>query len=86
MILVFGGTTEGKKVAGILEKEEYHYFYSTKTKIDFLSGNYGTYRYGAFNNEALTNFVRVIALKLLFMQVIRLPKNCIKQFIMHPSN
>jgi precorrin-6x reductase len=65
MILVFGGTTEGKKVAGILEKGEYHYFYSTKTKIDFQSGNYGTYRYGAFNNEALTNFCKSNNVKII---------------------
>ena len=56
MILVFGGTTEGKKVAAILEKKGYHYFYSTKTKIDFQTGPYGLYRYGAFNEKSLLNF------------------------------
>ncbi len=35
MILVFGGTTEGKKVAKILDELEYPYYYSTKTKVDY---------------------------------------------------
>ncbi len=65
MLLVFGGTTEGKKVAAILEKEEYHYFYSTKTKIDFQSGNYGTYRYGAFNKETLIDFCKDNSIKII---------------------
>lgn len=56
MFLVFGGTTEGKKVAGILEKKEYPYFYSTKTEIDFQSGQFGLYRYGAFTKESLIIF------------------------------
>lgn len=35
MILVFGGTTEGKQVARILDELEYPYYYSTKTKVDY---------------------------------------------------
>ncbi|OEJ99430.1 hypothetical protein A8C32_08195 [Flavivirga aquatica] len=35
MILVFGGTTEGKQVASILDDLQLPYYYSTKTKIDF---------------------------------------------------
>lgn len=58
MILVFGGTTEGKIVAGILEKKECPYFYSTKTEIDFQSGNFGTYRFGAFDKNSLITFCK----------------------------
>jgi precorrin-6A/cobalt-precorrin-6A reductase len=57
-MIVFGGTTEGKKVAGILEKERLGYFYSTKTKIDFEHGLYGTYRSGAFTKQALIDFCK----------------------------
>ncbi|SFD48357.1 precorrin-6A/cobalt-precorrin-6A reductase [Chitinophaga sp. CF118] len=53
MILVFGGTTEGKKVAGILEKSGYQFCYSTKTEIDFQPGEY---RFGAFIKERLEEF------------------------------
>lgn len=35
MILVFGGTTEGKQVARILDTVHLSYYYSTKTKVDF---------------------------------------------------
>ncbi len=35
MILVFGGTTEGKQVAALLDDLKRPYFYSTKTKITF---------------------------------------------------
>ncbi|CAM1374660.1 precorrin-6A/cobalt-precorrin-6A reductase [Tenacibaculum xiamenense] len=35
MILVFGGTTEGKKVASILDELNISYYYSTKTKVPF---------------------------------------------------
>jgi precorrin-6A/cobalt-precorrin-6A reductase len=53
MILVFGGTTEGKIVADILERSGYPFYYSTKTKIEFQPENY---RHGAFTKESLTNF------------------------------
>ncbi|WP_222597087.1 precorrin-6A/cobalt-precorrin-6A reductase [Chitinophaga pinensis] len=56
MILVFGGTTEGKKVAGILEQHARHYYYSTKTAIDFKGGTYGQYRHGAMTTEDLQAF------------------------------
>jgi precorrin-6A/cobalt-precorrin-6A reductase len=58
MKLVFGGTTEGKKVASILEKEGLSYFYSTKTKIDFQPGKFGNYRYGAFTKQTLIGFCK----------------------------
>ena len=56
MILVFGGTTEGKKVAKFLEREALPYFYSTKTEIEFDQGPFGSYRFGAFSIAALIAF------------------------------
>jgi precorrin-6x reductase len=64
-MLVFGGTTEGKKVAGILEKERLSYFYSTKTQIDFQSCEYGTYRYGAFTKSSLIDFCNEQNIRLI---------------------
>lgn len=58
MILVFGGTTEGKKVAGILEKAACPYYYSTKTNIDFQPGAYGSYRHGALTAAQLQAFCK----------------------------
>ncbi|MFK7059167.1 precorrin-6A reductase, partial [Flavobacterium oreochromis] len=56
MILVFGGTTEGKKVAKWLEKRALPYFYSTKTEIEFDQGQFGHYRFGAFTTTDLISF------------------------------
>lgn len=56
MILVFGGTTEGKIVASVLEKECMHYLYSTKTKIEFNTGEFGEYRFGGLTGIGLTEF------------------------------
>jgi precorrin-6x reductase len=65
MILVFGGTTEGKKVAGILEKAACPYYYSTKTSIDFQAGAYGRYRHGALTTAQLQAFCRQHAIKAI---------------------
>jgi precorrin-6x reductase len=56
LILVFGGTTEGKRVAKFLEKEALPYFYSTKTEIEFEKGQFGSYRFGAFSPAELIAF------------------------------
>jgi len=65
MILVFGGTTEGKRVAATLEKEARPYIYSTKIEIDFQPGASGRYRYGAFDREALIGFCKAEGIRLI---------------------
>jgi len=65
MILVFGGTTEGKKVAGILEKAACPYYYSTKTNIDFQAGAYGRYRHGALTALELQAFCKEHAVRAI---------------------
>jgi len=57
MILVFGGTTEGKQAIEVLEALQLSYIYSTKTAINADLGNYGLYRFGAFSVEDLTQFI-----------------------------
>ena len=64
-VIIFGGTTEGKKVAAFLEREACPYFYSTKTKIDFQAGKYGTYRYGAFTPDTLIDFCEEHTIQLI---------------------
>lgn len=56
MILVFGGTTEGKQVAAYLEERGWDYWYSTKTAIDFQGR--GNYRSGAFSAIELVDFCK----------------------------
>jgi len=57
MILVFGGTTEGKQAIEVLEALQLPYIYSTKTKIKVELGDYGNYRFGAFSEENLKQFI-----------------------------
>ncbi|WP_103071770.1 precorrin-6A/cobalt-precorrin-6A reductase [Aquimarina sediminis] len=54
MILVFGGTTEGKQVAKILDELEYPYYYSTKTKVIYEGK--GTPIYGEMTIPLLETF------------------------------
>ena len=57
MILVFGGTTEGKKTAALLENKAQPFLYSTKTKIDFKKGQFGQYRYGVLDVNSLKELI-----------------------------
>lgn len=57
MILIFGGTTEGKQVIEVLQKLQIQYIYSTKTKIDVVLHGYGQYRYGAFTVSSLEAYI-----------------------------
>ncbi len=57
MILVFGGTTEGKKVISLLEAMELPYIYSTKTEITVALKSFGSYRFGAFSEVELSAFI-----------------------------
>ncbi len=57
MILVFGGTTEGKQAIEVLETLQLQYIYSTKTAIKVELGSYGLYRSGAFSVEDLEQFI-----------------------------
>ncbi|WP_108809071.1 precorrin-6A/cobalt-precorrin-6A reductase [Aquimarina spinulae] len=56
MILVFGGTTEGKQVARILDELEYPYYYSTKTKVDYKGK--GTPIHGVMTRSLLETFCK----------------------------
>ena len=65
MILVFGGTTEGKQVVEVLATLQLNYVYSTKTEIPFEVSKYGNYRFGAFSEEALTEFIQLNKVSLI---------------------
>jgi precorrin-6x reductase len=56
MILVFGGTTEGRKAMALLEQAGLPYCYSTKSEVEIPSQTYGTYRYGALSALELRAF------------------------------
>lgn len=58
MILVFGGTTEGKQVLAALSAASLPCWYSSKIKIDVTLPAGAQYRYGAFTPETLETFCR----------------------------
>lgn len=64
-ILVFGGTTEGKKAAAALDRQKTRYFYSTKTKTDFEPSEFCEYMHGNLNDKSLPQFVKKNRINLI---------------------
>lgn len=58
MILVFGGTTEGRRAAEVLEQAGCPFYYSTKTGEQSLVLRHGIRIDGAMNQQALCLFCR----------------------------
>lgn len=65
MILVFGGTTEGRKAVEVLEEGGSPYFYSTKTGEQDLTLHHGQRIDGALDAEAMQNFCRENDIRLI---------------------
>lgn len=57
MILVFGGTTEGKKTTTLLESMAMPFVYSTKTNISFKTNEIANYRHGALDAKQLKEYL-----------------------------
>ena len=65
MVLIFGGTTEGRKAAEVLEEAGSPYFYSTKTGEQDIALHHGTVISGAMNGEAMLAFCREHGIRLV---------------------
>ena len=65
MILVFGGTTEGRRAAEVLEEAGCSYYYSTKTGEQELALHHGVRTDGAMDGEAMRQFIREHAIRLV---------------------
>ena len=65
MLLVFGGTTEGRKAVEVLEEAGKAYFYSTKTGEQELTLYHGLRIDGALNAEAMCAFCRDHDIRLI---------------------
>ena len=65
MILVFGGTTEGRKAVEVLEEAGSPYFYSTKTGEQELSLHNGLRIEGAMNAETMYSFCKEHQIRLI---------------------
>ena len=65
MILVFGGTTEGRKAVEVLEEAGNAYFYSTKTGEQDISLHNGQHIDGALDGEAMQVFCKEHSIRLI---------------------
>ncbi len=65
MILVFGGTTEGRKAAEVLEEAGSPYFYSTKTGEQALTLHNGQHIDGAMDGEAMRSFCQSRQIRII---------------------
>ena len=65
MILVFGGTTEGRKAVEVLEEGGSTYFYSTKTGEQDITLHHGQRIDGALDAEAMQTFCREHDIRLI---------------------
>ena len=65
MILVFGGTTEGRKAVEVLEEGGSPYYYSTKTGEQDLTLHHGQRIDGALDAEAMKTFCRENDIRLI---------------------
>ena len=65
MILVFGGTTEGRQAAEVLEEAGNVYDYSTKRGEQQLTLHHGMHVDGAMDEETMTAFVNEHGIRLI---------------------
>jgi cobalt-precorrin-5B (C1)-methyltransferase len=65
MVLVFGGTTEGRKAAEVLEEAGSPFFYSTKTGEQDISLHHGQSIDGAMDAKAMKAFVSEHDIRLI---------------------
>ena len=65
MILVLGGTTEGRKAVEVLEESGSTYYYSTKTEEQEVALHHGIRLHGALDQQAMITFCRDHGIQLL---------------------
>ena len=65
MILIFGGTTEGRKAVEVLEEAGSPFFYSTKTGEQELTLHHGQRVDGAMDGEAMKAFIEAHGIRLI---------------------
>ncbi|MBQ3780233.1 MAG: precorrin-6A/cobalt-precorrin-6A reductase, partial [Bacteroidaceae bacterium] len=65
MILLFGGTTEGRKAAEVLEEAGSTFYYSTKTGEQDIALHHGLRIDGAMDAEAMQRFCQEQEIRLI---------------------
>ena len=56
MLLIFGGTTEGKKIAAVCDEAGKSYYYSTKENYQKIESAHGIIRTGNLDSDSLESF------------------------------
>jgi len=57
VILLFGGTTEGRQAAGLLDRLAMPFIYSTKTRVELFAMPCGEFRHGALDEAGLSELI-----------------------------
>ena len=65
MILVFGGTTEGRIAVKTLDDGEGKYYYSTRSSLQEIDCAHGTHISGEMTGEMMTLFCRTKSVRLI---------------------
>ena len=65
MILVFGGTTEGRKAVRVLEEAGSPFYYSTKTGGQAVEMHHGIFRSGAMDRKQMVSFCQDKGIRLI---------------------
>lgn len=86
MILVFGGTTEGRKAVEVLEEAGTPYYYSTKTGEQDITLHHGERIDGALHREAMLRFCSEHDIRLLVDAAHPLPRSCTRRLSQWQKN
>ena len=65
MILLFGGTTEGRQAAALCSRLDLPFIYSTKTRVEPFATTCGEFRHGALDEAAMSEFVSSRGVRLV---------------------
>ncbi|MGC8775162.1 MAG: cobalt-precorrin-5B (C(1))-methyltransferase CbiD [Chlorobaculum sp.] len=65
VILLFGGTTEGRQAAALLDRLGLSFIYSTKTRVEPFATACGEFRHGALDEVALSELVSSSGVRLV---------------------
>lgn len=65
MILIFGGTTEGRKVVAVCDEAAKPYYYSTKGDLQKVDSVYGIHITGGMDKNSIITFCKEKGIKLI---------------------
>lgn len=65
MILLFGGTTEGRQAAVLCDRLGLPFIYSTKTRVEPFATTCGEFRHGALDEAAITELIASHGVRLV---------------------